>query len=196
MCHRRFCLSGREFLFPPRLLVQSQISPMMAPSCRGLWAFAATALLLCFLPHTHASIPDAAAAPAAAVAAPAAAPLHAVSLVSSPSSVVVGGNGGGSLRSKSGLPHTPSRFAWVLMHYEGTPKDDEYLLGLRVLIRSIQETKTPYDIVVITSSNVRDSTKKALLDDGALLNEVANLQNPVGAPASRAMQAASSNAKH
>jgi hypothetical protein len=31
-----------------------------------------------------------------------------------------------------------SKFAWVMMHYEGTPKDDEYLLGLRVLIRSIQ----------------------------------------------------------
>ena len=31
-----------------------------------------------------------------------------------------------------------SRFAYVMMHYEGTTKDDEYLLGLRVLIRSIQ----------------------------------------------------------
>ena len=89
-----------------------------------------------------------------------------------------GGNGNSGLRTRSGAPHTPSRFAYVLMHYEGTPKDDEYLLGMRVLIRSIQETGTPHDIVVITSTNVRDSTKQTLLDDGALLNEVANLQNP------------------
>ena len=70
------------------------------------------------------------------------------------------------------------RFAWVMMHYEGTPRDDEYLLGLRVLIRSIQDTKTPHDIVVITSDNVRSSTNEALLEDGAKLHQVPNLQNP------------------
>jgi len=77
--------------------------------------------------------------------------------------------------SKSG---TPPRYAYVLMHYEGTPKDDEYVLGLRVLIRSIQDTKTPHDIVVILSKNVRESTRAALQADGAKLLEVDNLQNP------------------
>lgn len=45
------------------------------------------------------------------------------------------------------VPHRrPSRFAYVMMHYEGTPKDDEYLLGLRVLIRSIRsDTNTLRD---------------------------------------------------
>jgi alpha-N-acetylglucosamine transferase len=66
----------------------------------------------------------------------------------------------------------------VMMHYEGTPRDDEYLLGLRVLIRSIQDTKTPHDIVVITSDNVRPETNEALLADGAKLHQVPNLQNP------------------
>jgi hypothetical protein len=64
------------------------------------------------------------------------------------------------------------------MHYEGTPKDDEYLLGLRVLIRSIQDTGTKQDIVVILSRNVRVSTRQALTADGAKLLEVDNLQNP------------------
>lgn len=35
-------------------------------------------------------------------------------------------------------PASALKFAYVMMHYEGTSKDDEYLLGLRVLIRSIQ----------------------------------------------------------
>lgn len=146
----------------------------------GLWPLAATALLLCILPLAHASVPDVAPVPVAA-AATAAVPAVDAAAAASVALMPSSGNGAGTLRSKSGLPHTPSRFAYVLMHYEGTPKDDEYLLGMRVLIRSIQETKTPYDIVVITSSNVRESTKQALLDDGALLNEVANLQNPVSA---------------
>jgi len=75
-------------------------------------------------------------------------------------------------------PVARGRYAWVMMHYEGTPKDDEYLLGLRVLIRSIKDTKTPHDIVVIVSDNVRQSTKDQLVADGALLNEVANIKNP------------------
>lgn len=83
----------------------------------------------------------------------------------------------GAVVAAGGAEGAP-RYAYVLMHYEGTPKDDEYLLGLRVLIRSIQDTGTPHDIVVLLSSNVRDSTRATLAGDGALLHEVANLQNP------------------
>jgi len=64
------------------------------------------------------------------------------------------------------------------MHYEGTPKDDEYVLGLRVLIRSIQNTHTPHDILVLLSSNVRESTRQQLTADGAILREVKNIENP------------------
>jgi hypothetical protein len=66
---------------------------------------------------------------------------------------------------------SPSRFAYVALHYEGTPRDAEYLLGLRVLVSSIKcaticfvvcshgcavrrETGTPHDVVCLVSQNV------------------------------------------
>jgi hypothetical protein len=41
-----------------------------------------------------------------------------------------------SIASRFG--RVPSRFAYVMIHYEGTPNDDAYILGLRVLIHSIK----------------------------------------------------------
>eukprot|EP00823_Brevimastigomonas_motovehiculus_P002859 TRINITY_DN168_c0_g6_i2.p1 TRINITY_DN168_c0_g6~~TRINITY_DN168_c0_g6_i2.p1 ORF type:complete len:488 (-),score=77.12 TRINITY_DN168_c0_g6_i2:562-2025(-) len=75
-------------------------------------------------------------------------------------------------------PLAPHRFAYVMIHYEGTNRDDEYLLGLRVLIRSIQETQTKQDIVVLVANNVCESSRQQLLNDGAIVKEVQNIPNP------------------
>ena len=79
-------------------------------------------------------------------------------------------------------PRSPTtgltRFAYVAMHYEGTPRDDEYLLGLRVLIHSLLTSGTSQDVVVLLSSNARPSTAAQLLSLGVRLHTVDNLHNP------------------
>ncbi len=42
----------------------------------------------------------------------------------------------------------------MAIHYEGTPRDEEYAFGLRVLIKSLKLTKTEQDIVVLVCGNV------------------------------------------
>ena len=71
-----------------------------------------------------------------------------------------------------------TRFAYVGMHYEGTPRDDEYLLGLRTLIFSLQSSGTQQDIVVLLSDNVRQSTRQQLQAANVILHTVPNLPNP------------------
>ena len=79
-------------------------------------------------------------------------------------------------------PRNPStgltRFAYVALHYEGTPRDDEYLLGLRTTIHSLQLSGTTQDIVVLLSDNVRPSTRSQLLSQGVRLHTVTNIENP------------------
>jgi hypothetical protein len=54
----------------------------------------------------------------------------------------------------------------VAVYYEGTPRDDEYAFGLRVL-KSLRRAQTPHDIVVLVRPSVRPSalrhTKHALI---------------------------------
>ena len=71
-----------------------------------------------------------------------------------------------------------TRFAYVALHYEGTPRDDEYLLGLRTTIYSLQQSGTTQDIVVLLSDNVRQSTRATLQAAGVRLHTVTNIQNP------------------
>lgn len=71
-----------------------------------------------------------------------------------------------------------TRFAYVALHYEGTPRDDEYVLGLRVMIHSLQQSGTTQDIVVLLSDNVRPATRQLLIDDGVKIQTVKNLANP------------------
>ena len=71
-----------------------------------------------------------------------------------------------------------SRFAYVMIHYEGTPKDDLYVLGSRVVIKSIRDSGTKQDIVVLCATNVRESTKQAFREVGAIIREVPNIPNP------------------
>eukprot|EP00124_Ichthyophonus_hoferi_P001543 Ihof_evm2s83 gene=Ihof_evmTU2s83 len=70
------------------------------------------------------------------------------------------------------------KYAYVTCHYEGTPKDDEYVLGIRVLIKSIKNTGTNADIVVLLSNNVRASTRDLFAKEGAILQDVENIPNP------------------
>ena len=71
-----------------------------------------------------------------------------------------------------------TRFAYVALHYEGTPRDDEYLLGLRTTLYSLQQSGTTQDILVLLSDNVRPTTRAQLLADGVKLITVSNIQNP------------------
>lgn len=80
--------------------------------------------------------------------------------------------------NKYGAVTSHSRFAYVMLHYEGTPADDEYLLGLRVLIKSIQISDTSNDIVVLLSNNVRASTRQQLLSDNVIIDIIDNIPNP------------------
>eukprot|EP00123_Amoebidium_parasiticum_P010842 comp20354_c0_seq1/m.25694 comp20354_c0_seq1/g.25694 ORF comp20354_c0_seq1/g.25694 comp20354_c0_seq1/m.25694 type:complete len:509 (-) comp20354_c0_seq1:142-1668(-) len=88
----------------------------------------------------------------------------------------------GLLSGSVGEPVVPSRpdkkYAFVTIHYEGTPKDDEYVLGIRVLLRSIRNTGTKADIVVLLSDNVRQSTRNLFAAEGAQLRDVQNVPNP------------------
>lgn len=57
-------------------------------------------------------------------------------------------------------PSARGKFAYVMMHYEGTSKDDEYLLGLRVLIRSIQ-SKHKQTVTCVPQSRSLDTSLPA-----------------------------------
>ena len=71
-----------------------------------------------------------------------------------------------------------SRFAYATIHYEGTPDDDAYLLGIRVLLASIKASGTEHDFVVLVSPEVSSATRRTLLADGAVLMDVQNVENP------------------
>lgn len=71
-----------------------------------------------------------------------------------------------------------SRNAYVMIHYEGTPRDDLYVLGTRVAIRSIHESGSLQDVVIICADNVRQSTIDVFTRDGAVVKMVPNIPNP------------------
>jgi len=70
------------------------------------------------------------------------------------------------------------KYAYVTIHYEGTPRDLDYIYGMRVLISSIKHSGTPHDIVVLCSTNVSPSTIALLEEDGAIVKVVPNIPNP------------------
>ena len=100
------------------------------------------------------------------------APTHAYSLLPTPSIPPI------DIKSPRNPVTGHTRFAYVALHYEGTPRDDEYLLGLRTTLFSLRQSGTTQDILVLLSDNVRPSTRAQLLSDGALLHAVENIQNP------------------
>lgn len=72
----------------------------------------------------------------------------------------------------------PSRFAYVTVHYEGTSRDAEYVLGVQVLMQSIKLTGTQHDLVVLASNSVSDESKRMFRSIGCRVIDVANIENP------------------
>lgn len=62
-----------------------------------------------------------------------------------------------SIQSKASLGSQPSAEAYVTLLY-----GDEFLLGVRVLGKSIRDTKSKKDLVVLVSDGVSDYAKKLL----------------------------------
>eukprot|EP01114_Cavostelium_apophysatum_P009313 TRINITY_DN22414_c0_g1_i1.p1 TRINITY_DN22414_c0_g1~~TRINITY_DN22414_c0_g1_i1.p1 ORF type:complete len:540 (+),score=109.64 TRINITY_DN22414_c0_g1_i1:159-1778(+) len=79
----------------------------------------------------------------------------------------------------------PKKYAYATLHYEGTQRDEEYLLGVRVLIKALQHSGTKHDIVVIVPETVTPDTRKILRAEGAKLFEVAGIKNPYKANVDR-----------
>jgi len=77
---------------------------------------------------------------------------------------------------KQGTAKTKNAFATI--HYEGTPRDDEYLLGIRVLIKSVRMAGQTEDFLVLVTESVKHETRKILTDAGAKVIEVASIENP------------------
>lgn len=68
------------------------------------------------------------------------------------------------------------RFAYVTIHYEGTPADTEYVLGIRVLLQSLQPLQHPF--IVLASSSVTQATRDLLTAEGATIRAVEDVENP------------------
>eukprot|EP00128_Syssomonas_multiformis_P005118 Colp12_sorted_trinity150504_noHs@1041 len=79
------------------------------------------------------------------------------------------------------LPSTlpaDKRYAYVTIHYEGTERDDAYVLGVRVMVQSIRMTGSKQDIVILISDNVRQSTVDTFLRAGCIVKKIENIENP------------------
>lgn len=69
--------------------------------------------------------------------------------------------------------------AYAAMMYMGTPRDYEYYVALRVMLRSLTNLKVEADLVVIASVDVPTRWIHALkYEDGAKVVRVKNLNNP------------------
>ncbi|KAK8812288.1 hypothetical protein WA158_007522 [Blastocystis sp. Blastoise] len=71
-----------------------------------------------------------------------------------------------------------SDYAYATIHYEGTRRDDEYVLGIKVWIQSLIQSKTDADILILISSNVRQSTIHSFQNLGCKLILINNIENP------------------
>ncbi|UIZ21271.1 hypothetical protein KXD40_001208 [Peronospora effusa] len=71
-----------------------------------------------------------------------------------------------------------SRFAYVTVHYEGTSRDAEYVLGVQVMMHSIKMTGSPYDLVVLASESVSEESKTLFRSMGCRVLDVTNIKNP------------------
>lgn len=71
-----------------------------------------------------------------------------------------------------------SRNAYATMMYMGTPRDYEFYVAVRVMLRSLRRLNVDADLVVIASRDVPSSWIKILNGDGAKVVTVDNLDNP------------------
>jgi hypothetical protein len=70
------------------------------------------------------------------------------------------------------------RYAFATIHYEGTPADAEYILGIRVLMQSLQPLQCPFLIMV--SKSVSQSSIRLFESEGATVIPVEDVSNPFG----------------
>uniref|UniRef100_A0A2N9JBE1 Hexosyltransferase n=1 Tax=Fagus sylvatica TaxID=28930 RepID=A0A2N9JBE1_FAGSY len=78
-----------------------------------------------------------------------------------------------SIQSKASLESHSSDEAYVTLLY-----GDEFLLGVRVLGKSIRDTGSSKDMVVLVSDGVSDYAKKLLQADGWIVEKISLLANP------------------
>ncbi|KAI9078442.1 hypothetical protein K1719_039661 [Acacia pycnantha] len=78
-----------------------------------------------------------------------------------------------SLRSEASLRSQKIDEAYVTLLY-----GDEFLLGVRVLGKSIRDTGSEKDMVVLVSDGVSDHAKQLLLADGWIVEKISLLANP------------------
>ncbi|CAL5030650.1 unnamed protein product [Urochloa decumbens] len=72
----------------------------------------------------------------------------------------------------------PRRHAYAAMMYMGTPRDYEFYVATRVMMRSLGRLSATADRVVIASLDVPPRWVQALKDDGVKVVSVENLKNP------------------
>jgi len=77
------------------------------------------------------------------------------------------------------VPTITGKNAYATIHYEGTQRDDEYLLGVRVLIQSLKETRTAADIIILVADSVREPSKEVLAATGAKLIYVPSVPHQI-----------------
>ncbi|KNB46820.1 glycosyl transferase [Blastocystis sp. subtype 4] len=70
------------------------------------------------------------------------------------------------------------RYAYVTIHYEGTERDDEYTLAVRVWAKSLFAHGIKQDVIILVSENVRESTKQQFREIGCQIREIKNIENP------------------
>uniref|UniRef100_A0A7N0ZXK2 Glucuronosyltransferase PGSIP8 n=1 Tax=Kalanchoe fedtschenkoi TaxID=63787 RepID=A0A7N0ZXK2_KALFE len=84
----------------------------------------------------------------------------------------------GAVKRAGGSAAPAHRNAYATMMYMGTPRDYEFYVAIRVMIRSLVRLGVDADLVVIASLDVPLRWVRALEGDGARVIRVENLNNP------------------
>ena len=71
-----------------------------------------------------------------------------------------------------------SKMAYVTVHYEGTSRDAEYVLGIQVLMQSLAITSPHTDRVILASETVSKETRQLFQSIGCRVISVNNIENP------------------
>eukprot|EP01018_Ginkgo_biloba_P022936 Gb_12721 [translate_table: standard] len=70
------------------------------------------------------------------------------------------------------------RNAYATMMYMGTPRDYEFYIAIRVMLRTLRRLKAEADLVVIASKDVPNSWTDTMRGDAAKVVTVDNIENP------------------
>jgi len=71
-----------------------------------------------------------------------------------------------------------SKNAYATMMYMGTPRDYEFYVAIRVMLRSLIRLRVDADLVVIASKDVPPQWIRTLQADGVIVKPVDNIENP------------------